>query len=66
MGRHAHDAGLLRPHVYDTTASGGRWWIVPAILLLAIPLSLLVGARALLVWLLLPLARRTGATTVPS
>jgi hypothetical protein len=30
---------------------------MPAILRLAIPLSLLVGAWALLVWLLLPLAR---------
>jgi hypothetical protein len=35
------------------------WWGAPAILLLAIPLSLLVGAWALLVWLLLvPLGRR--------
>jgi TMEM175 potassium channel family protein len=35
-----------------------RWWTVPAILLLAIPLSLLVGGWAMLSWLLLPLAGR--------
>ena len=66
MARHAREAGLLWPLVHVTTASGGRWWIVPAILLLAIPLSLLVGAWALLVWLLLPLARRTGRTAFAS
>jgi hypothetical protein len=42
-------------------AGSERWWVVPAIVLLAIPLSFAVGAYALLVWLALPLARaRSG------
>lgn len=35
-----------------------HWWTVPAILLLAIPLSLLIGGWAMLSWLMLPLAQR--------
>jgi uncharacterized membrane protein len=66
MARHAHDAGLLWPHANDTTSSGGQWWLAPVILVLAIPLSLLLGAWALLIWLLLGVARRTGRTTVAS
>jgi uncharacterized membrane protein len=66
MARHARDAGLLWPHVSDAMSSGERWWLVPAIMLLAIPFSLLVGAWALLVWLLLPLAARAGRTTLAS
>ena len=41
-----------------TMTPGDHWWTVPAVLLLAIPLSLLVGGWALLLWLALPLARR--------
>jgi hypothetical protein len=66
MARHAHDAGLLWPDVYDTMSSGRRWWLAPAILLLAIPFSVLVGAWALLLWLLLAVVRRTGAATLAS
>jgi uncharacterized membrane protein len=66
MARHAQDAGLLWGHAYNTTSSGRRWWLVPAILMLAIPLSLLVGAWALLAWLLLAVARRAGGTTFAS
>jgi uncharacterized membrane protein len=58
MARHARDARLLWTGADHTMTPGGHWWAVPAILLLAIPLSLLVGAWALLVWLLIPLARR--------
>jgi uncharacterized membrane protein len=39
-------------------ATHARWWLGPAIVLLAVPLSLLVGTWALLVWLALPLAGR--------
>jgi uncharacterized membrane protein len=58
MARHARDARLLWPGADHTMRPGGHWWTVPAILLLAIPLSLLVGGKALLLWILLPLARR--------
>lgn len=60
MAHHAHDAGLLRPGAYDAMTPTARWWAMPAILLLAVPLSLVFGAKALLVWLLLPLARRAA------
>jgi TMEM175 potassium channel family protein len=58
MARHARDARVLWPGTEHAPAPGDHWWTVPAILLLAIPLSLLVGGWALLLWLLLPLARR--------
>jgi uncharacterized membrane protein len=58
MARHARDAHLLWPHAEPTTTPGHHWWPVPAVLLLAVPLSVLVGAWALLLWVLLPLARR--------
>jgi uncharacterized membrane protein len=58
MARHAQDARLLWPGADHTLTPRDRWWTVPAILLLAIPLSLLVGGWAMLSWLLLPLARR--------
>ena len=58
MGRHARDARLLWPGQEHAMTPSDHWWTVPLILLLAIPLSLLVGGKALLLWLLLPLARR--------
>jgi hypothetical protein len=58
MARHARAAHLLWPHAALDPALSHRWWAVPGILLLAVPVSLLAGAWALLLWLLLPLARR--------
>jgi hypothetical protein len=59
MSSHAHRAGVLWPANEHAATADEAWWVAPAILLLAIPLSLLVGAWALLVWLLLvPLGRR--------
>ena len=58
MARHARDAHLLWPDAEHPMTPRDRWWTVPAVLLLAIPLSLLVGGWALLSWLTLPLARR--------
>jgi uncharacterized membrane protein len=58
MARHAQNARLLWPGAEYPTTPRDRWWTVPAILLLAVPLSLLLGGKAMLVWLLLPLAHR--------
>jgi uncharacterized membrane protein len=59
MALHARQAGLLWPGDERAAAADETWWAAPAILLLAIPLSALVGTWALLVWLLLiPLGRR--------
>jgi uncharacterized membrane protein len=58
MARHAREARLLWPGADRTMTPGDHWWTVPVILLLAIPLSLLIGGKALLLWLVLPLARR--------
>jgi hypothetical protein len=59
MSSHAHRARVLWPGDEDAATADLAWWVAPAILVLAIALSLLVGAWALLVWLLLiPLARR--------
>jgi TMEM175 potassium channel family protein len=58
MALHARRAGLLWPGD-ERAATDETWWIAPAILLLAISLSVLVRTWALLVWLLLiPLGRR--------
>jgi Endosomal/lysosomal potassium channel TMEM175 len=60
-GEHEHlgsDARLLWPGADHRATPGDNWWTVPAILLLAIPLSLLIGGWAMLSWLLLPLAQR--------
>jgi hypothetical protein len=59
LARHAQDARLLWPGVQYPVTPRDRWWTVPAILMLAVPLSLLLGGKAMLVWLLLPLAHRT-------
>jgi uncharacterized membrane protein len=58
MARHAQDARLLWPGADHTPTPRDHSWTVPAILLLAIPLSLLIGGWAMLGWLLLPLAQR--------
>jgi hypothetical protein len=58
MARHARDARLLWPGADQAMTPGDHWWTLPGVLLLAIPLSLLVGGWALLLWLALPLARR--------
>jgi Endosomal/lysosomal potassium channel TMEM175 len=50
--------GAVWPGADHRATPGDNWWTVPAILLLAIPLSLLIGGWAMLSWLLLPLAQR--------
>jgi hypothetical protein len=55
MVRHAERAELL---TQAPRVAPERWWLVPATLLVAIPLSPWLGAYSLLALFGLPLARR--------
>jgi uncharacterized membrane protein len=53
---HAARAGLLA----GGAPSGASWWVVPLILLSAIPASFVLGAWSMLLWLGIALVRRWG------